>query len=92
MYVNSYYTLIGKTVICPKWDVKVTLQGKYRLSAEKEQTGYFVSASCPITENSRLPLHKQCPEYKLMRCPNSDTCKYLKEFAPCVDINTGQSR
>lgn len=92
MYENSYYTLMGHTVTCPAWHVKVTLDGKYRLFNEqgKEYEGYFASATCPIIENSKLPLYKQRPEYKLMRCPNPDNCNYLKEFAPRVDVRTGQ--
>lgn len=90
---NTYYTIIGKTVTCPKWNVKVTLDGKYRLSDEKgkEYEGHFMFASCPIDENSRIPLHKQRMEYKMMYCPNSDSCNYLREFAKCVDVRTGQS-
>lgn len=87
-----YYTIIGKTAVCPKWNVAVSIQGKYYISPNDEYEGRFVAAKCPIVENSRLPVSQQCAEYKLMRCSDSDTCKYLREFAPCVDINTGQPR
>lgn len=90
---NSYYTIIGKTVVCPRWNVKVSIEGKYRLLDEKgkEYEGHFMHARCPIVENSLLPLHKQRMEHKLMFCPDSSSCNCLKDFAPCVDVRTGQS-
>lgn len=86
-----YYTIVWKNVTCPKWNVAVSIKGKYRVSEDPNDKGHFLSSKCPIIENSKLPVSQQCAEYKLMRCQNPDNCNYLHGFASCVDIVTGQS-
>ena len=81
-----YYTYCSKTVTCPRWDIAVTLSGKYRL-ADDSFSAYFINAKCPIVENSKLPLSKQEPDLKLLRCPHADnTCELLSSFSKVIDI------
>jgi hypothetical protein len=87
----AYVTLIGKRVTCPKWHVPVTLDGKYMFSESNEYEAVFLCSMCPIVENSKLPLHKQCKEYKLMRCLEHDRCELLRDFPPKVDVRNGYS-
>lgn len=84
----TYYTLVGKTVTCPHWKEKITLSGKYRL-VDDTYEAVFLHSTCPIVENSNLPLHKQVPELKLMRCPNDDDrCELLNQFKKNINIRT----
>jgi len=85
----QYYTYCNKFAHCPKWDIDISLRGKYRFSDNPEtpNTATFLYATCPIVENSKLPIHKQEPELKLMRCPESDSCQFLQEFKPVIDID-----
>ena len=54
---NTYYTIIGKTVTCPKWNVKVTLDGKYRLSDEKGKStrGTLCLQAARLTKTAEFP-------------------------------------
>ena len=81
------YIEIPKSLHCPKWGIDICLLGKYYLSDDMDSsTGKFKSASCPIVENSKLPLHKQVAEYKLFRCLEYLQCPLLKAFPE--EINT----
>lgn len=86
-----FTTTIGKSGICPKWKVQVTISGKYALSDKpgEEYIGRYMLARCPIIENSRLPLHEQDPKYKLMRCSNESTCPLMNGFPEHVDVRNG---
>ena len=76
------YIEIPKPVHCPKWEIDICLLGKYYLSDDVDSSvGKFKSASCPIVENSKLPLHKQETEYKLLRCLEYLQCPLLKDFS-----------
>lgn len=84
----TYYTIVHKTVTCPHWKEEVTLNGKYRLADDTDKAT-FSHSICPIVENSKLPLHKQDPEFKLMRCPNDDNrCELLDRFKKIINIRT----
>ena len=81
-----HYTYCSKTVTCPRWNIPVTLSGKYRLS-DNSSNAYFVNATCPIVENTKKPLAKQESDLKLLRCPNADnTCELLSSFSKVIDI------
>ena len=84
-------TFIGKTIVCPKWNIRITLDGKYKFTENPENPSEvsFMFATCPIVENSRLPLHKQKSEYKLMCCPDHQNCMYLNEFPAYYDVSKG---
>lgn len=86
-------TIIHKSVLCPKWKIKVLLSGKYVFSEkpDEEHIARFMYAICPIIENGRLPLHKQKPEYKLMRCFEEEQCSLLEDFPAMVDVHNGYS-
>lgn len=86
-----YTTIICRNGICPKWKVAVSISGKYRLSENpgEEYIGRYMLAQCPIVENSRLPLHKQDPKYKLMRCSDESTCPLMNGFPERVDVRNG---
>ncbi|PXV85130.1 hypothetical protein C8E03_11954 [Lachnotalea glycerini] len=84
----TYYTIVGKTVTCPHWNEKITLKGKYLLSSDTD-IAKFLYATCPIVENSKLPLSKQINNFKLLRCPNKDNrCELLDQFKKVININT----
>lgn len=78
------YTTCGKTVICPYWGEEITLTGYYRIHDDSNNIT-FLRSTCPIIENDKLPYNKQKKEYKLMRCPYDNGCKYLSEFKPTVN-------
>ena len=81
------YIEIPKSVHCPKWKIDICLYGKYYLSDNMDSgVGKFKSASCPIVENSKLPLHKQEKEYKLFRCLEYLQCELLKDFPEEINV------
>lgn len=86
-----YTTIVSKSGICPKWKVQVSVAGKYAFSENlgEEHLARFMYATCPIVENSRLPLHKQDPKYKLMRCSDESSCPLMEGFPGCVDVRNG---
>lgn len=87
----TYYTTSSKCVTCPKWNVKVSLCGKYRfLDDNNPFIATFVNATCPIIENSKLPLYKQDKKYALMCC--NDDCSLLTEFLPTIDTRQDYSQ
>lgn len=84
--MSSYYTIIGKSVLCPLLNEHLTLSAKYRF-IENPKNPYeirFIHATCPVVENSKLPTNNQCEEYKYYRCKDSD-CKLLTDFPPYWD-------
>lgn len=54
-------TISTKRVTCPIWKEEISLQGHYLFSEEKghEYEAKFLSATCPIVENIRLPKSKK---------------------------------
>ena len=82
------YVDIPRTVHCPKWDIDICLYGKYYLSDDIDSCiGKFKSASCPIVESSKLPLHMQEVKYKLLRCLDYLQCPLLKDFPEEIDTH-----
>ncbi len=82
-----FYTTVGKTVTCSHWNKTITLSGKYRLSGNSDEAK-FLHSTCPIVENSKLPLHSQITELELMRCPNeSNHCELLDQFKKNINLN-----
>ena len=72
----GYYTVLHKTIICPFWKCKLTLQGKYRFSANDEH-GYiarFSSAKCPLS--------------KILICQKENVIKIYPSicFAKCIPV------
>lgn len=86
-----YTTIISKNGICPKWKVQVSISGKYAFSEApgEEYLARYMTAICPIVANSRLPLHKQDPRYKLMRCNEESNCPLMDAFPARVDVRNG---
>lgn len=82
-----YFTTLGKSVDCPQFeDLSVTLSAKYYFT-DNPENAYEVSfayATCPIVENSRLPIYEQCEDYKYLRCLISD-CPHLRDFPQTWD-------
>lgn len=83
----AFTTISTKRVVCPLWKEEISLQGRYLLSEEEGHTyeAKFLSATCPIVENIRLPKSKKDKKYELFRFCNDD-CKLLKDFKPVIDI------
>lgn len=84
----SYYTLIGKTVHCERWDLNITLTAKYRLCNDpnKPYEAHFSYATCPLVENCKITPDKQAEEYKYMICAYEHECPLLSDFKPVVDV------
>lgn len=84
--MTSYYTLIGKSVLCPFYKKNVVLSAKYRFTGnpENDYEVRFCYVTCPIRENSKLHKDDQCEEYKYLDCfdPN---CKLLTDFPSLWD-------
>lgn len=91
--MEMHTTIICKNVLCPKWGIRVPLSGKYSFSDTpgEEYIAHFMFSTCPIVENSCLPLHKQAKEYKLMLCPEYRSCELLNNFPTQIDVRKGYS-
>lgn len=79
-------TTCGKNIVCPYWEEKITLTGYYKVQNSNELN--FYRSTCPIIENSKLPISKQEKRYELMRCPYDRGCHFLDEFKPVVNLET----
>ena len=84
----SYITTYNKQVICPLWNEKISLCGRYLLSEEKghEYEAKFISATCPILENIRLPRSQKDDKYELFPFCDVKDCKVLNDFEPVIDV------
>jgi len=82
------YTTVGKQHICPMWNIKLTITGKYYFFDDNNPyIAKYVSCKCPILENLKLPTHKQSEEYSLFRfCKLEQECLNNVEFKPNIDI------
>lgn len=82
-----YYTICEKTVVCPYWNISVTLQGKYKIVDDSCMV-HLINATCPVIENNKLPLNKQDSSLKHMKCPESTIgCDLLSSFKPIINID-----
>lgn len=90
----AYTTISTKYVICPLQNTEVSLQGHYLFSEEKGHTyeAKFLSATCPIVENIRLPKSKRDKKYELFQFCNVSNCELLKDFKPVIDVRKGYSQ
>lgn len=82
----SFYTTIGKTVICPCHQISVTLSGYYYFSDDENANPHeatFHYAKCPIVQNSNLPYYEQDEDFKYLSCPNpNERCEFFDSFPP----------
>ena len=76
------YSTLGNYGVCPIWGVSVTVLGKYK--ERPDGRWEFMSARCPIIENSKLPRYEQNPEMELMSCQNPCDCPLYTEFQTFV--------
>ena len=86
----SKYTTIGKTIICPCFSEAVTLTGKYTLTHDQlnPDEAKFSYATCPIIENSHLPICDQTEEYKYIQCAyHGGHCNFLSIFPDTISLN-----
>ena len=90
----GFITTSTKRVICPLWKEEITLCGKYKLSEQNghEYEAKFVSATCPIVENLKLPMKMQNKEYALFRFCDRAPCELLRDFKPTIDLRQGYSQ
>lgn len=85
----AYFTTHGKLVHCVRWDMNITLSGKYYFFDEsKPYSARFVSATCPVAQNCSIPMNDQT-EYKGMRCQYSGECELLYDFPKTIDVRNG---
>lgn len=84
----AFITTYNKQVICPLWKEKISLCGRYLLSEEKghEYEAKFLSATCPILENIRLPQTKKNKKYELFPFCNVNNCELLNDFDSIIDV------
>ncbi len=84
-----YYTTVGKYHFCPMWKVDLTITGKYYFFDEdKPYIAKYVSCTCPILENLKLPPQKQNKQYGLFRfCKMQKECLHSIEFKPEIDVS-----
>jgi len=86
-----YTTTSHKFIKCPKWNIEISLCGKYKLNNDTNSTfASFMYATCPIIENSKLPYYKQDNKYKAMHCDGN--CELLNSFKNTIDISKGYSQ
>ncbi len=84
--MSRYYTILGKTVMCPQYNQTIVLSAKYQFTDNplNEYEIQFSYATCPIVENSKLPKYEQCEEYKYLKCFNPH-CPLLNDFPKIFD-------
>lgn len=84
------YTTIGKDIICPCFNETVTLSGKYfhTNNPSNPYEAKFSCATCPIIENSRLPVYEQNEKYKYIRCTyQGGHCDFSSTFSNTISLN-----
>ena len=84
------YTTIGKTITCPCFNEAVTLTGKYMLTRNQlnPYEAKFSYATCPIIENSHLPVYEQSEENKYIRCTyQGGHCDFSSAFPGTISLN-----
>lgn len=88
---NSFYTLFHKRVDCPAWMDKLTVTAKYRFSdPDDPYRARFVSATCEVLENLKLPVHKREKRLALYQfCRLAGDCPLLKDFPEEIDVRKG---
>lgn len=81
-------TFLGKSFYCSFLKTDIILNGKYRFMSDSDDPYevHFMFATCPIVENSRLPLSKQSKEYKGIFCPISRDCKFQECFPKKANV------
>lgn len=90
----KFTTISSKHVVCPLWKEEIYLCGKYLLSEEEghQYEAKFLSATCPIVENLKLPKSKQDQKYDAFRFCNLESCELLNNFEPIIDVRKGYSQ
>ena len=84
------YTTIEKTITCPCYNETVTLTGKYYLTSNPSNPyeAKFRYATCPIIENSHLPIYEQSEEIKYFRCTHQgEHCDFSSAFPDTISLN-----
>lgn len=80
----SFYTIFQKTITCPCYNRRITLNGYYYFSDDENTNPHeatFHYAKCPLVENSKLPYYEQDEEFKYLHCLNSDErCDFFDAF------------
>ncbi len=79
------YTISHKYVYCPIAGKEICLSGKYQFSDNEKDIAHFVSSTCPIIENSKLPHNKQSNEFLDMHCQKQ--CNHLNNFEKYLNLN-----
>lgn len=84
-----YYTLVGKQIHCPFWDIKLSISGKYRFTnnSDNPYEAQFLYGICPIVENNNLPEHKRNRELILYAFCKEHPCKELNSFKSTINVN-----
>lgn len=79
--INNY----GK---CPTWGIEICISGKYHIH-EDTDTASFVTASCPILQNEKLPPKRRDKAYEYYPfCRHEEDCTLLHSFPKVIDAAT----
>lgn len=82
----QYYTLVGKTIHCPFWDIDLSIHGKYKILGDSYEAK-FVHGICPIIENNKLPEHQRNRDLVLYAFCQEHPCNELSSFKQIIDIH-----
>lgn len=82
------FTTVGKSHICPKWNISVTITGKYYFfDNSNPYIAKYVTCKCPILENIKLPIAERNKEYMLYHfCNMEQECLGNIPFSPQIDV------
>lgn len=87
----AFTTTSSKRVLCPLWKEEIYLHGNYLLSEESghQYEAKFLSATCPIVENLKLPSQKRNKDFELFRFCDQNPCEAMRSFKPVINIQHG---
>lgn len=80
----QYYTTIDKSFHCPEFDINIYITGKYKFLNDNDSKAAFCNATCPIFENSKLPVYEQLEIYKYYKCSKFSSCVYSEIFEKTI--------
>ena len=81
----AFITYKYQTAECPQWGEKIQIQGKYLYLENNSHKARFLSATCPIEENLRLPRAKRNPDYKFFAFCKNSNCPLLNDFPEFIE-------
>jgi len=81
----SAFTYKYQRRICPKWKEPVDIKGEYLYLSVNPPKAKFLSATCPIVENLRLPGSERDSKYSAYPFCNIENCLLLNDFPEFIE-------